>query len=124
MRTWWPFLAALLATACGTTTPATPPVRLPAAPVSMPSDVGLLGLYRGMLDPANATLSLAPDRSAALTDVLDRVDITNFLTLAPCLDCVRVDAIRRVDANTLGVTIGIRHPFDAGDSSAPITAKN
>jgi len=45
--------------------------------------VGMLGVFNLSIDPSNVTASLAPVRQATLTDVLEVVDITNFLVDVP-----------------------------------------
>jgi hypothetical protein len=83
-----------------------------------------MGLFTLYLDKSNANAELAPLRSSAITDTLEVVDITNFLQLSPCKDCVKISGVGLDSDNNLVVTIGIKHPFDAGDSSEPITGKN
>ena len=55
--------------------------------------VGMLGLFDLSIEPSTVTASLIPIRQAALTDVLEVVDITNFLKMAPCTDCVKLQSV-------------------------------
>ncbi len=86
--------------------------------------VGMLGLFNLSIDPSNVTASLAPVRQAALTDVLEVVDITNFLTLAPCTDCVKLKSVSIDPDGNPVLSIGIKHPFPPGDPLKPITGQN
>jgi hypothetical protein len=86
--------------------------------------VGMLGLFNLSIEPSNMTASLAPVRKAALTDVLEVVDITNFLQMAPCTDCVRLKSVSMDADGNLVLSIGIKHPFPAGDPFKPITGRN
>jgi hypothetical protein len=88
------------------------------------SGMGLMGLYTLAIDPVNSTAELTPIRNGALTDVLEVVDITNFLSLAPCTDCAKMKSISLdADGNPV-ISIGIKHPFDCGDPLKPVTGKN
>lgn len=86
--------------------------------------MGALGLFEINVDVQNQTADLTSLRNSALTDVLEVVDITNFLEIGPCFDCVKINSIGMdVDGNIV-LSIGIRHPFGAGDSLKPITGQN
>jgi hypothetical protein len=86
--------------------------------------MGSLGLFSLHINPANLSAEINSIRSGSLTDVLEVVDITNFLQLAPCSNCVDLKAVSiDIDGN-LVVTIGIRHPFNAGDMLKPVTGRN
>ena len=83
---------------------------------------GILGLFDLTVTPESA--SLASLRQSSLTDVLEVVDITNFLSLAPCADCVKVKSVAIDPNGNAVVTIGIKHPFDAGNESNPASGSN
>jgi len=85
---------------------------------------GMLGFFNLSVDPVNVTASLEPIRQAALTDVLEVVDITTFLSMAPCTDCVKIKSVSLTPDGKLDIRIGIRHPFPAGDPFKPITGRN
>ena len=86
--------------------------------------MGAIGLFNLHIDPVITSVELTPLRESALTDVLEVVDITNFLTLTPCIDCVRIESIALDTDSNMILSIGIKHPFDAGNQSNPITALN
>ena len=137
-------LVMILATNCsgGMSNPAQPgdlknfpdiPSRMSSLPVGVsdwdsigkPSGgMGLLGLFELSLDVSKATAELTSLRQGALTDTLEAVDITNFLQMAPCTDCAKIKSVALDPDGHLVVSIGIKHPFDAGDPLKPITARN
>ncbi|MBU1024353.1 PQQ-binding-like beta-propeller repeat protein, partial [bacterium] len=86
--------------------------------------MGMLGLFEMHLDPAEIKAELVSMRDSALTDVLEVVDITTFLTLAPCFNCVKVKSVELDADSHLVVTIGVKHPFAVGDSLKPVSGKN
>jgi hypothetical protein len=91
---------------------------------SVAGGMGSLGLFQLHVDPINLTGELTSLRRSALTDVLEAVDITNFLRLAPCTDCAKLKSIS-IDADgNLVLSVGIRHPFNAGDPLKPISGRN
>ena len=55
--------------------------------------MGLMGLFNLNIDIVNMSASMEPVRNSALTDVLEVADITNFLQLAPCTDCVKIKSV-------------------------------
>ncbi len=86
--------------------------------------LGTLGLFDVHIDSSTLTGEMTSLRSSMSADVLEVVDITNFLQMAPCSDCA---AIRGVEINADGnlvVKIGIRHPFEAGDPLKPVSGRN
>jgi hypothetical protein len=86
--------------------------------------MGVLGLFEINVDVNNQAADLISLRNSALTDVLEVVDITNFLKMGPCFDCVKLQSIGiDVDGNIV-LSIGIKHPFDAGDLLKPISGRN
>jgi len=91
---------------------------------SIAGGMGTLGLFQLHLNPSNLTGELTSFRESSLKDALEVVDITNFLQLAPCTDCAKIKSVSLDADSHLVVSIGIRHPFDAGDPLKPITGLN
>ena len=86
--------------------------------------MGVLGLFNLHVDSSQATAELSSLRTNELTDVLESVDITNFLMLAPCTNCAKIKSVSLdVDGN-LVVSIGIKHPFDVGEPLKPVSGRN
>jgi hypothetical protein len=84
----------------------------------------MLGLYELYLDLSTVTGELVPLRETAAVDVLEIVDITNFLQMAPCTDCAIIKSLVLDSDGNIVVSIGIKHPFRVGDPFKPITGKN
>ena len=85
---------------------------------------GVLGLFNIQGKPSTGNFSIESLRSGALYDALEVVDITNFMTLAPCTYCVKVHSVQLNNDNTVTLKISIRHPFAVGDPMKPITGRN
>jgi len=91
---------------------------------SIAGGTGTLGLFNLLIDSSNLTAELTSLRKGSLKDVLEVVDITNFLQLAPCTDCAKIKSVSLDADSHLVVSIGIRHPFDVGNPLEPITGLN
>jgi len=85
---------------------------------------GVMGLFTLDISADELRAELNPIRSLSLTDTLEVVDITNFLMLAPCTNCAKIKSVALDPDGNLIVTIGIKHPFPAGDPFKPITGRN
>ena len=85
---------------------------------------GLMGLFNLHIDPVSGSAELTSLREGASTDALEVVDLTNFLELAPCTNCVKIKSVSLTGDGKLDVKIGIKHPFPAGDPFKPITGRN
>ena len=86
--------------------------------------MGTLGLFNLHVDPLTQTAEMESLRRGVSTDVLEEVDLTNFLRMAPCTNCVKIKSVALNTDGNIVVSIGIRHPFPAGDPFKPITGKN
>ncbi len=85
---------------------------------------GTLGLFNLSINPEKVSAEIIPFRNLSLTDVLEVVDITNFLQLAPCTDCIKLQSVSLNSDGNIVLSIGIKHPFPAGDALKPITGQN
>jgi hypothetical protein len=87
--------------------------------------VGTLGYYHGEIDPVSGSVIFEPIRNtaSALPDSLT-VDITNFLTKVPCLDCAKMKGINIDSEGNAILKIGIKHPFPAGRQSEAPSSTN
>jgi hypothetical protein len=86
--------------------------------------VGTLGLFSVHVNPTDLTGEMSSLRKGSLTDVLETVDITNFMTLSPCSDCAKLHSISINTDGNIVLSIGVRHPFPAGDFLKPVSGKN
>jgi hypothetical protein len=88
------------------------------------SGAGIMGLFSVEVDAETLSGEMVSLRAGTLEDVVETVDITNFLQLAPCSDCARLMSVEMdIDGNIV-VKIGIRHPFEAGDPLKPVSGRN
>jgi hypothetical protein len=85
---------------------------------------GILGVFHGFIDLKNVTGELVSTRSSSLTDTLEVVDVTNFMSMAPCHDCVKLKSISINPDGRAVASIGIKHPYGVGDPFKPITGRN
>ena len=85
---------------------------------------GLIGIFNGHIDTASLNGELTPFKNVSSQDVLEVVDITNFLSLAPCSDCVKLHSVELNADGNIVANIGVKHPFDAGDPLKPPSGKN
>jgi hypothetical protein len=85
---------------------------------------GVLGAFEVNIDPANMTGEITPFRiSSAIKDSFI-VDITNFLSIAPCKDCLKLIAVALGADQNIECTFTIRHPFKPGNLGNPPSASN
>ena len=91
---------------------------------SLVDNIGVLGLFNLSINYADISADLTPIRKAALTDVLEIVDVSNFLRLSPCTDCAKIKSVALNDSNNIVVRIGIKHPFGVGDPTKPVSGRN
>ncbi len=85
---------------------------------------GLIGLFEINLDLESETGELISLRKSSLSDVLEVVDITGFMSVLPCVDCARIESVGFDSDYNVVLSIGLKHPFPAGDPLQPITGKN
>ena len=85
---------------------------------------GVLGLFEFNVDIDSLTGEVQSLRSTSSAEVLEIVDITNFLTIAPCGDCVKLMGVELSSSGNVILKIGIKHPFAAGDSLKPVSGQN
>ena len=85
---------------------------------------GSMGIFHANIDPGKLTGELISIRSSNSTDVIEILDITNFLQYAPCNYCAKILGISLNSNENLVVKIGIKHPFKVGDPLKPISGIN
>ena len=85
---------------------------------------GVLGVFDARIDPVNLTGELISRRKASAIKDSFVVDITNFLTITPCTDCLKITKIELNEENNLVVRFDIRHPFEHGTFAEPPSARN
>jgi hypothetical protein len=69
------------------------------------------GIYHVMIDSATLTGEIIPARNAqAIGDTFD-ADLTQFLILSPCYNCLRINGIVFLGDNQIQVGFSVKHPF-------------
>ena len=90
-------------------------VGLIELPVAVPSgdfsNIGIMGLYNLEIDTEFQSAYITPLRSTSALGDSFNVDITHFLNVTPCPDCIRITGVEMESDNTFTVYIGARHPF-------------
>jgi len=109
------------------------PSEIPQAPVLIsdfdsngkPSGgMGVMGLFHGTINPSTGFAELLPIRTSSSNDALEIVDITNFLSIAPCHDCAKITGISLDSDENVVLKISIKHPFPTGDPNQKVTGRN
>lgn len=86
--------------------------------------IGLLGAYHVSVDIDSLTGEMTSLRNTASQDVVEIVDITNFLMASPCTSCVELKSIMLNNSGNLVLRIGIKHPFAFPNPAKPISGRN
>lgn len=69
------------------------------------------GIYHVRIDPATLAGEIIPSRNAAVIGDTFDSDLTQFLTLSPCYNCLKIDGISFLSDNRVKVGFAIKHPF-------------
>lgn len=87
--------------------------------------LGTLGMFYGELNLKTLDVSLTPLRAASngLKDSII-VDITTYLSMSPCSNCIDLQSVSMDNYNRPVLTIGISHPFPPGSQFSPPSASN
>jgi hypothetical protein len=97
---------------------------MPAGIENKDSTSGVFALFSGYIDAKNLTGELIPVRESQIQDCIESIDITNFLSVTLCQDCVKLHSVYLDADENLVMEIGIRHPLESGNPSLPPTGKN
>ncbi|MCD6218258.1 hypothetical protein J7L05_10450 [bacterium] len=73
---------------------------------------GILGAYEIDIDVKNLTGEVTGLRSNTGIGDFFIVDITDFLLISPCVDCLIIDEINIDEDGYVVVTFGLKHPYD------------
>lgn len=69
------------------------------------------GIFQVIIDPINLTGEIIPARNAkAIGDTFDS-DLTQFLTVSPCFNCLQISGINFLGNDQVQVGFAIKHPF-------------
>jgi hypothetical protein len=72
---------------------------------------GVFGAWKVLIDRENLTAEIIPARNAAkIGDIFD-ADLSQFLTVSPCSNCMNISGVRIARDGNLHLDLQIRHPF-------------
>jgi hypothetical protein len=132
-------LASLLAIGCSSgNEPVTPGSFLADNPVdglpilasgfnedgSIASGEGAIGVFSVHIDTETLNFEMTPLRTNASKDVLEVIDVTNFMNSFPCKDCATLSQIGYANVGVLDLLFGVRHPFKTPKFSEPVSGLN
>jgi hypothetical protein len=75
---------------------------------------GVFGAWKVIIDPDTLTAEIEPARNAQAVGLIVDADLSQFLTVSPCSNCMRITAIRYDADKGLILSIGLKHPFANG----------
>jgi len=71
---------------------------------------GVFGAWKVHIDTESLETEIIPARNAAkIGDIFD-ADLSQFLTISPCNNCMRITSVQ-FDGRAINMTLGIKHPF-------------
>jgi len=85
-------------------------------------DLGLLGAYQLVISPDGQNVELTPMRLSAIGESY-MVSGLSFFTDTPCPDCLKLRGFA-YEPPLIKIIFEISHPFQAGNTSLPPSAKN
>jgi hypothetical protein len=84
----------------------------PANPQETAVDTrGIFGAWQVHIDPVSMTAEILPSRNAKAIGLIVDADLSQFLTVSPCADCLQISRISIDDYNKLQMDVHLKHPF-------------
>ena len=69
------------------------------------------GIYQVVLDPKSLTAEITPSRKSQSIGMTFDSDLTQFLTVSPCTDCLGIYGIRLIPPDQVEIGFAVKHPF-------------
>jgi len=69
------------------------------------------GIYQVILDPKSLTAEIIPSRKSEAIGMTFDSDLTQFLTVSPCENCLVINGIRFIPPDQVEVGFAVKHPF-------------
>lgn len=91
---------------------------------SLASGEGAIGVFSVHIDTDTLDYEMTPLRTNASKDVLEVIDVTNFMNSYPCKDCATLTQVGFASPGVLDLLFGVRHPFNTPKLTEPITGLN
>jgi hypothetical protein len=73
---------------------------------------GVFGTWKVIIDPGDLSVELTPARSASAIGNIFDADLSQFLTVSPCSNCLRITSVEFIERSMIDLGIGMRHPFE------------
>lgn len=75
---------------------------------------GVFGAWKVTIDPDTLTAEIEPARNAQAVGLIVDADLSQFLTVSPCSNCLRITGIQYYYTQGLVLSVGLKHPFANG----------
>jgi hypothetical protein len=75
---------------------------------------GVFGAWRVVLDPATLTAEMVPARNAQGIGLIVDSDLSQFLTVTPCSDCMSIARFYQDGYENYALELKMKHPFPNG----------
>lgn len=72
---------------------------------------GVFGAWRVVVDPVALTAEIVPARNAQAIGLIVDADLSQFLLVSPCADCMQISRIYLDGYNDLALDLKMKHPF-------------
>lgn len=72
---------------------------------------GVFGAWKLIIDPDTLTAEIEPARNAQAIGLIVDADLSQFLTVSPCSNCLRITSVQFDSHTGVILGIGLRHPF-------------
>jgi hypothetical protein len=69
------------------------------------------GIYQVTIDPVALTGEIIPARNASAIGATFDADLTQFLTVTPCRNCLQINGIQLTSDGNVNVGFKVKHPF-------------
>ena len=69
------------------------------------------GIYQVVIDPKSLTAEIIPSRKSQAIGMTFDSDLTQFLTVSPCANCLQVSGISFIPPDQVQVGFAVKHPF-------------
>jgi hypothetical protein len=77
---------------------------------------GVFGAWRVVVDPIALTAEMVPARNAQAIGLIVDADLSQFLLVSPCADCMQISRIYLDGYNDLAIDLKMKHPFPSASA--------
>jgi hypothetical protein len=72
---------------------------------------GVFGAWKVIIDPDTLTAEIEPARNAQAVGLIVDADLSQFLTVSPCSNCLQIPRVRIDEYGDIDIDIRMKHPF-------------